>query len=107
MEMDADTQSALQAAEHMHSPSGHATTALYIVQDAQADLDAVDGFQDTYLKPLRIFDDVIGKIADVHPYAKMALGVLSCVAKVCILFLPVSRCYSAIICADYSSSSKS
>jgi hypothetical protein len=34
-------------------------------QDAQADLDAADGFQDTYLKPLRIFDSVIGEIANV------------------------------------------
>jgi hypothetical protein len=38
--------------------------------------------EDTYLQSLRIFDDVIEKIADVHPYAKMALGVLSCAAKI-------------------------
>ncbi|KAG2361762.1 hypothetical protein BDR07DRAFT_25502 [Suillus spraguei] len=36
----------------------------------------------TYLEPLKIFDNVIGKLADVHPYAKMALGVLSCAAKI-------------------------
>jgi hypothetical protein len=34
-------------------------------QDAQADLDAADGLQDTYLKPLRIFDAAIGEIANV------------------------------------------
>ncbi|KAG1871871.1 hypothetical protein DFJ58DRAFT_471519 [Suillus subalutaceus] len=32
-------------------------------------------------KPLRIFDAVVGEIANVHPYAKMVLGVLSSAAK--------------------------
>ncbi|KAG2356035.1 hypothetical protein BDR07DRAFT_1424363 [Suillus spraguei] len=54
VEMEADTQSALQ--------------------DAQE--------HDTYLEPLRIFNKVISEIGDVHPYAKMALSVLSCAAKV-------------------------
>ncbi|KIK38627.1 hypothetical protein CY34DRAFT_14919 [Suillus luteus UH-Slu-Lm8-n1] len=85
-EVEADTQSALrdaqQAAKRMHPLSGPAITAASVGQDAQADLDAADGFQDTYLKPLRIFDSVIGEIANVHPYAKMALGVLSCAAKI-------------------------
>ncbi|KAG1869428.1 hypothetical protein DFJ58DRAFT_911289, partial [Suillus subalutaceus] len=86
LEMEADTQSALQdtqeAVKHMHSRLGPATTVVSPVQDGQDDLDDVDMFQDTYLEPLRIFDDVIEEIADVHPYAKMALGVLSCAAKI-------------------------
>lgn len=44
--------------------------------------DAADGFQCTYLVPLRIFDNVIGEITNVHPYAKMAQGVLSWAAKI-------------------------
>ncbi|KAG1842631.1 hypothetical protein DFJ58DRAFT_731953 [Suillus subalutaceus] len=32
-------------------------------------------------KPLRIFDTVMGEIANVHPYAKTVLGVLSSAAK--------------------------
>ncbi|KAG2355055.1 hypothetical protein BDR07DRAFT_1381786 [Suillus spraguei] len=31
---------------------------------------------------IRIFDTVIGKVPEVHPYAKMALSVLSCASKV-------------------------
>ncbi|KAG2151029.1 uncharacterized protein EDB93DRAFT_1103260 [Suillus bovinus] len=88
LEVEADVQSALrdaqEAAKQMHSLSGPVITVTSAAQDAQADLTAVDGFQDTYLKPLKIFDHVIGKIADVHPYAKMALGVLSCAAKIII-----------------------
>ncbi|KAG2339592.1 hypothetical protein BDR05DRAFT_938889 [Suillus weaverae] len=84
-EEEANTQSALQdaqeAAKRIHPLSGPATTVASVAQDAPVDLDAAYNFQDTYLKPLRIFDSVIGEIADVHPYAKMALGVLSCAAK--------------------------
>jgi len=88
----------------MHSCSGPATTVVSLVQDAQEDLDAVDSLQDRYLEFLRVFDAVIGEVANVcigslldqnrtnlvpqvHPYAKMALGVLSCAAKVCFHFV--------------------
>jgi ATP-dependent Lon protease len=79
VEAEVDTQSALQDAQEAEkrmyplSPAG---------QDVQADLDASDSLQDAYLKPLRIFDQVIENITDVHPYAKMALGVLSFAAKI-------------------------
>jgi hypothetical protein len=49
----------------MHSLSGPPNTVASAGQDAQDDLDAVDNFQDTYLKPLKIFDSVIGEIANV------------------------------------------
>jgi hypothetical protein len=68
-EVEADTQLALQdaqqAAKRMHPLSGPAITVVSVGQDAQADLDTADGFQDTYLKPLRIFDSVIGEITNV------------------------------------------
>ncbi|KIK45029.1 hypothetical protein CY34DRAFT_574316, partial [Suillus luteus UH-Slu-Lm8-n1] len=81
-----DTQLAIrdaqQAVTRMLPLSGPAITVASVGQDGPADLDAADGFQDTYLTPLRIFDTVIGEIANVHPYAKMALGVLSWTAKI-------------------------
>ncbi|KAG2369129.1 hypothetical protein BDR07DRAFT_852877 [Suillus spraguei] len=67
--VEADTQSALQdtqgAASHIHSLSEPAITVVSDLQGAQEDLDAADSFQDTYLEPLRIFDTVIGTLADV------------------------------------------
>jgi len=66
----------------MYSLSRPVITVTSTGQGAQEDFDTADTFQDTYLQPLRIFDTVIGKIADVHPYAKMALGMLSCAAKI-------------------------
>jgi hypothetical protein len=62
VEAEVDTQSALQDAQEAEkrmyplSPAG---------QDVQADLDASDSLQDAYLKPLRIFDQVIENITDV------------------------------------------
>jgi hypothetical protein len=69
VEVEADTQSALrdaqEAAKCMHPPLRPAITVVSVDQDVQADLDAADDLQDTYLKPLRIFDNVIGKITNV------------------------------------------
>jgi hypothetical protein len=69
VKVEADTPLALQgthkAVDDMHSLSGHQTTVVSVLQGAQKDLDAVDNFEDTYLKPLQIFDAVIGEIADV------------------------------------------
>ncbi|KAG2107527.1 uncharacterized protein F5147DRAFT_653374 [Suillus discolor] len=83
--VEADVPSALRdaqgATEQMHSPSGRAITAASAGKNAQEDLHIADKLEDTYLQPLRIFDAVVGKISDLHPYAKMALGVLSCAAK--------------------------
>ncbi|KIK38133.1 hypothetical protein CY34DRAFT_809670 [Suillus luteus UH-Slu-Lm8-n1] len=88
MEMEVDIQAALrdaqEAATHMRPLSGPAITAVSADQDAQEDLDAAEDSQDAYIKPLRIFNDMIGRIVDldVHPYAKMALGVLSWSSKI-------------------------
>ncbi|KAG2141193.1 uncharacterized protein EDB93DRAFT_1338684 [Suillus bovinus] len=80
-----DIQLALRDAQeytkHMHSLPRRAITVASAGQDAEKDLDTADQFEDTYLKPLKIFDAVIAEIANIHPYAKMALGVLSCAAK--------------------------
>ncbi|KAG1850387.1 hypothetical protein DFJ58DRAFT_793811 [Suillus subalutaceus] len=85
VDQSVDPQSALQIAkeyaQRMHPLSGHAQTVASATQNAPAGLDTADNLAATYLQPLRIFDTVIGKIADVHPYAKMALGVLSCASQ--------------------------
>jgi hypothetical protein len=73
VEMDVDIQAALRDAQeavtHMHPLSGPATTVMSADQDAQEDLDAedLDAAEDSqvaYIKPLRIFTDMIGRIVD-------------------------------------------
>ncbi|KAG1807568.1 hypothetical protein EV424DRAFT_230934 [Suillus variegatus] len=68
-----------EAAKGMNLLSGPAASGISAAQNAPADACT---FEDTYLRPLKIFDAVIGKLANVHPYAKMALGVLSCASKI-------------------------
>jgi hypothetical protein len=70
VEQDVDPQSALQNAKEavqlMKPLSGHTTSVASTAQDASADLETTFNFQDTYLQPLRIFDSVIGTLADVR-----------------------------------------
>ncbi|KAG2361466.1 hypothetical protein BDR07DRAFT_1485851 [Suillus spraguei] len=59
-----------------------ATSAASAAKDAPEDLDAADNIQTTYLQPLRILDAVVGNLVNVHPYAKVVLGMLSAASKV-------------------------
>ncbi|KAG2091948.1 uncharacterized protein F5147DRAFT_657781 [Suillus discolor] len=84
----ADPQSALReankAAKGMNTLSGCVTSGVSAAQNAPADLADACKVGDTYLQPLRIFDSVIRKLTDVHPYAKMTLGLLSSASKIVI-----------------------
>ncbi|KAG1901391.1 uncharacterized protein F5891DRAFT_1029204 [Suillus fuscotomentosus] len=75
-------QDAGHGADQMKQIGGYARPVLSAGKKGPAALDSIDSFGTTYLQPLRIFDTVIGTIAEVHPYAKMALGVLSCASKI-------------------------
>jgi hypothetical protein len=67
--VEADTQSALHGAQeaekNMHSLSEPGAAVASALQRAQKDLSVLDNFQDTYLKPLKIFEAIIGEIANV------------------------------------------
>ncbi|KAG2089322.1 uncharacterized protein F5147DRAFT_788353 [Suillus discolor] len=79
--VDAELQGAYDGTQNMQSLGKHATSMASAVYNAPADLTATDNFETTYLQPLKIVDAVLEKIANVHPYAKMALGVLSAASK--------------------------
>ncbi|KAH7907518.1 hypothetical protein BJ138DRAFT_1014364, partial [Hygrophoropsis aurantiaca] len=66
----------------MNRLGGPTKSGAQAAQNAPTALDSADSFQSTYLQPLKIFDSVISKIGDVHPYAKMALGVLTTASKI-------------------------
>jgi hypothetical protein len=72
VKVEADTQSALRGAQHaavrMHPLSGPAINMVSVGQDAQADLTTADDFQNTYLRPLRVFNAVIGEIENVWTF---------------------------------------
>ncbi|KAG2142738.1 uncharacterized protein EDB93DRAFT_1105414 [Suillus bovinus] len=77
-------QDARDGADQMNALWGPAGSIVSAGQNAPAALDNMGNMEVTYLQPLRIFDTLIGELANVHPYAKMALGVLSCASKIII-----------------------
>ncbi|KAG2118697.1 uncharacterized protein F5147DRAFT_832558 [Suillus discolor] len=79
--VDAELQRACDGTQNMRSLGKHGTSMASAVDNAPADLTVADDFETTYLQPLKIIDAVLEKITDVHPYAKMALGVLSAASK--------------------------
>ncbi|KAG2048157.1 hypothetical protein BDR06DRAFT_999836 [Suillus hirtellus] len=86
---DAELQGAFDRVHSMGLLGKHASSAASAAGNASADLAAAADFEKTYLQPLKIIDGVLEKIADLHPYAKMALGVLSAASKVCLVSLGV------------------
>ncbi|KAG1901684.1 uncharacterized protein F5891DRAFT_1107771 [Suillus fuscotomentosus] len=66
----------------MRPLGGRVTSVVSKAEDGPKDLAAADDIPTTYLQQLKIFDTVIENLANVHPYAKMVLGMLSAASKV-------------------------
>ncbi|KAG6329002.1 hypothetical protein ID866_10087, partial [Astraeus odoratus] len=62
--------------EQVQSMPGMAEQHVKVVGVANNTMSQIDAFDATYLQPLQTFNTVVNAIANVHPYAKMALGVL-------------------------------
>jgi hypothetical protein len=58
----------------MHLLPGRVSSVVSAAKDGPATLE--DAYN-KYLQPLKIFNDFIGRLADLHPYANIALGLLS------------------------------
>ncbi|KIK33348.1 hypothetical protein CY34DRAFT_715693 [Suillus luteus UH-Slu-Lm8-n1] len=69
VEVEDNTQTSLhgaqEAEQRMHSLPEPEIAVASFLQGAQEDLDVLDNFEETYLKPLKIFDAVIGEISNV------------------------------------------
>ncbi|KAG1873644.1 hypothetical protein DFJ58DRAFT_366515 [Suillus subalutaceus] len=78
----AGLRGAREGAENMRQLGKHITSVASAAKDGPAGLADVDNFQTTYLQPLRIFNTVIKNLANVHPYAKVALGALSAASEI-------------------------
>ncbi|KIM51381.1 hypothetical protein SCLCIDRAFT_1224567, partial [Scleroderma citrinum Foug A] len=55
-----------------------------VVSPSRATLSQIDTINSTFIELLRDFNTVVSAIANVHPYAQIVLGLLSCAAKVII-----------------------
>ncbi|KAG6330760.1 hypothetical protein ID866_8329 [Astraeus odoratus] len=63
--------------EQVQGIPGMAKRYTNVVGAANNTMQQFDTFNATYLQPLQTFNTVVKNISHVHPYAKMALGVLS------------------------------
>jgi hypothetical protein len=61
----AGLRDAREGVESMRQLGKHSTAVASAAKDGPEDLDAADNLQTTYLQPLRIFDSVIGELANV------------------------------------------
>ncbi|KAI6138501.1 hypothetical protein BKA82DRAFT_4236531 [Pisolithus tinctorius] len=55
-----------------------------VVDDANTQFTDIQNFSDTYLKPFKVFNEIVTALANVHPYAKIALGILSAASNLLI-----------------------
>ncbi|KAG2120514.1 uncharacterized protein F5147DRAFT_2263 [Suillus discolor] len=80
--VDAELQGACGSTQSMGLLGKHATSMASAANNVPGGLAAAtNNFETKYLQPLKIIDGVLEKIGDIHPYAKMALGVLSTASK--------------------------
>ncbi|KAM6497739.1 hypothetical protein JOM56_005687 [Amanita muscaria] len=81
----ATVQTAIKEAQEqvqiMHTLSGGLQTGAKLGTQANTVLDKVDTVSNL-LQPLKVFDSVIKNLGDLHPYAKIALSVLSWASQV-------------------------
>ncbi|KAI6096313.1 hypothetical protein EDD16DRAFT_1673389 [Pisolithus croceorrhizus] len=62
--------------------SGIATGAADAVGVVHTTISGIQTLGDTYLKPFKIFNQVVSALANVHPYAQAALGILTFTSRV-------------------------
>jgi hypothetical protein len=63
---DMALQAAHEAIRNIKTLGGHSENVLSAARDVPADLETAANFQNTYLKPLRIFDSIIEEITEVR-----------------------------------------
>ncbi|KAG2369751.1 hypothetical protein BDR07DRAFT_1476849 [Suillus spraguei] len=82
--VDAELRVTRERADNMRLFGTHPTSAVSAVKDGPEVLDAVDNIQTTNLplQSLKIFDNLISDLKDIHPYAKVVLGMLSAASKI-------------------------
>ncbi|KAI6139910.1 hypothetical protein EDD17DRAFT_332809 [Pisolithus thermaeus] len=56
--------------------------AVNIVTNANTAFTDIQNTTDVYLKPFRVFNEVVTTLSKVHPYAQVALGILTAVSQV-------------------------
>ncbi|KIK21039.1 hypothetical protein PISMIDRAFT_681748 [Pisolithus microcarpus 441] len=72
---------AARAFNTMHPMSRLGEGAVNLINDTNAAFTDIQNIADTYLKPLEIFNEVVTTLAKIHPYAQIALGILTAASQ--------------------------
>ncbi|KAI6167656.1 hypothetical protein EDD17DRAFT_855067 [Pisolithus thermaeus] len=76
-----ELDTAQEALERMTTIPRVGQTAIDFVTQADSAVANILTFNNTYLQPLKVFSSVVNTVAQVHPYAQIALGILTAAAQ--------------------------
>ncbi|KIN97417.1 hypothetical protein M404DRAFT_1006058 [Pisolithus tinctorius Marx 270] len=76
-----DINDAVRAFDNMDPMSRLGEGAGNIVTDANIAFTDIQNFTATYLQPFQVFNEVVTTLSNVHPYAQIALGILTAASQ--------------------------
>ncbi|KIK19253.1 hypothetical protein PISMIDRAFT_156464, partial [Pisolithus microcarpus 441] len=79
-----DVDAAQQAFKRIVPVPRTGEIAVGIVGQADMAVTSLQNLSDTYLRPLQVFNNVVTTLANVHPYAQIALGILTAASNLII-----------------------
>ncbi|KAL4066459.1 WD40-repeat-containing domain protein [Scleroderma yunnanense] len=91
--MDA-AQNELGATALVPPPAQHAVGVVGVINTTVSQIDTISS---TYLQPLKSFDAVVNTMPNIHPYAQMALGVLTSAAQLIVTQANLNKSVSNLL----------
>ncbi|KAI5990660.1 hypothetical protein EDD15DRAFT_2578411 [Pisolithus albus] len=79
-----DVDAAQQAFKIIAPVPSSGEIAVNIIGQADMAVTNLQNLSDTYLRPLQVFNNVVTTLANVHPYAQIALGILTAASNLII-----------------------
>ncbi|KAI6158277.1 hypothetical protein BKA82DRAFT_2187176 [Pisolithus tinctorius] len=79
-----DVDGAVKAFHDINPISPIGCGVISAVDDANTRFTEIQNFSDTYLQPFKVFNEIVTTLSNVHPYAKIALGILSAASNLLI-----------------------
>ncbi|KIN97223.1 hypothetical protein M404DRAFT_1006269, partial [Pisolithus tinctorius Marx 270] len=79
-----DVEAAVKAFDDINPISRIGCSVISVIDDANTQFTEIENFSDTYLKPFKVFNEIVTTLSNVHPYAKIALGILSAASNLLI-----------------------
>ncbi|KAL4062785.1 hypothetical protein V8B97DRAFT_2091404 [Scleroderma yunnanense] len=87
-------QNELGAMALVSPPVQHAVGVVGAINTTVSQIDTISS---TYLQPLKSFNIIVGAISNIHPYAQMALGVLTSAAQLIIAQANLDQSVSSLL----------